>query len=276
MSELQEVEGSIVVSWIDSDPDRRIGRLVGTDFADSNDEWLIEGSRGPLLLLRHAGAGAGKSMRYEALADGTLYLLSDDPILSEIESEKSPFQKALEEARLHLKRSGLCGNAVLADTQAVSLFRVLQRWNLEAIVPTIEEAYFVTDLFEIAAPSTRQACSLLEQWTLSVARSSERRHETVSFGIQHASLLRAANRPDEAISVVSGFCDSRSIVIGQSPRAVLLTIRAAALMDLYERDRKPERLDEAERRLKNAWAIEGANEFLMNTYRRFDALKKAA
>lgn len=77
--------------------------------------------------------------------------------------------------------------------------------------------------------------------------------------------------------------DRQGWLWGDRARAILLTIRAAALMDLFERKRETDEaeaarnwLTEARRRLGNAYAIQGRNEHLYMAYERLDSLEKAS
>lgn len=276
MSESIEIDGPTVVNWLAASPDERTSRLVGAEFVDDYRIWRIVSAHERNLQLECADSGHRKTVQFQGLAEGSLYFKPTDPIPAEIDAEKSPFELLAKKAQAYLRQSGLIGRGVLSDTEAVRLMKTISRWLTERRPPSAEQLDEAADLLERFKPATRAACSLFGEWLDAIIDSSARKSDEATFRIHYASLLRAANNPAEAVAVTDPMLNGSMPHCSDRQRAILLTIRAAALMDLYERERNATRLTEAERRLKNAWAIEAGNQFLVATYRRFESLKAAA
>lgn len=276
MSKSIQIDGPTVVNWLAASPDERASRLVGAVFVDDYRIWRIVSAHESNLQLECTDSGHRKTIRFQGLAEGSLYFEPSDPIPAEIDAEKSPFERRVEGAQASLRQSGLIGRGSLSDTEAVRLMKTLGPWLTERRLPSAEQLDEAADLLERFTPATRAACSLFAEWLDAIIDSNARKSDEATFRIHYAALLRTANNPAEAVAATDPMLDGSMQHCSERQRAILLTIRAAALMDLYERERNATRLTEAERRLKNAWAIEAGNEFLVATYRRLESLKAAA
>lgn len=277
MSEEHEIDGERVVRWISKYEDSRLPRLQGQVFADADQVWRIDLVNGSLLTLACDDPVSRKVVHYRFLGGGTVYVDAESDIPGQIEAETLPFERRVEEARVRLNQLRLCGSVRLADTEAVSLLDIVSPWITKRQLPSLKQLHQACEYFERSVPATKQACDLVGDWLSAVMASPVRAIEEASFRIQYCALLRAAGRPGDALAATDVLADARGWTSGENQRAILLTIRAVALMDLYERAGvRGERgaLAEARRRLGNAWKIQGPNEHLAMAYRRLDALEK--
>lgn len=273
MSEDREIDGLLVVRWISEDVTARAANLVGLEYADDDYVWRIDSASGPLLTLSCDDPVIRKTVNYQLLGAGAVYVRSDNPIVADLDSAKTLFDKLVEEARGLLRVRRLCGGARLSDTEAVSLLRIVKPWLDAGRLPSREQLDQATEYFERSVPPAGQAYAMLGDWLKAAVADPARTRDEPSFRIHYASLLRAASRPRDALAATDVLIDARAWKLDEQQRAILLTIRAAALMDVFELDRDQRRLDEADRRLRNAYAIQGPNEHLNMTFARLKRLR---
>lgn len=276
MSEEPEIDGERVARWISKGEDSRLPRLRGQTFADADHVWRIDLVNGSLIALACDDPVARKVVHYRFLGGGTVYFDAESDIPGEIDAETLPFERRVLEARVRLNQLRLTGSVRLSDTEAVSLFDIVVAWNTNEQLPSLKQLHQACEYFERSVPATRQACELVGDWQSAVMAAPVLAIEEASFRIQYCALLRAARRPQEALAATDVLLDARGSISGEQQRAILLTIRAAALMDLYERDGDRQRLYEARRRLGNAWKIQGPNEHSAMAYRRLEALERGS
>lgn len=276
MREECEIDGERVVRWISKDENSRLPRLQGQAFADADHVWRIDLENGSLITLACDDPAARKVVHYRFLGGGAVYFDAESDIPGEIEAETLPFERRVEEARARLNQLRLCGSVRLADTEAVSLFDIVSPWLTKRQLPSLKQLQQACEYFERSVPATKQACDLVGDWLSGVMASSVWATEETSFRIQYCALLRAAGRPAEVLAATDALLGARGPIPWEQARAILLTIRAAAQMDLYERDGDRQRLHEARRLLGNAWRIQGPNEHLTMAYRRLEALESGS
>ena len=69
-----------------------------------------------------------------------------------------------DQAREFLRHDNPCRNASLADTEAVTLHRLLNAWRADAGVPSLDQVDELLQWFRRSRPVSRQACDLLRDW----------------------------------------------------------------------------------------------------------------
>lgn len=286
MGDEKEIDGAQLVRWIARDEVSRVPRLLDSGFADDHHEWRVVATAGPMVTLT-CDTAPPKTVHYRGLKDGSLYVSVDSGIWDDVQSERSDLERRVEAARAMLNERRLVGGVRPADTEAVRLYDIVNPWFSDRRLPSLDQVREARGYFERATPVTTQACDLMRDWlsacmSSTCMNSAARSADEIGFRIQCAALLRAARRPEEALVVTDVLLDARGWPWGEQARAILLTVRAGALMDLFERNREIEGaqgarkwLAEARRRLGNAYAIQGPNEHVSAAYRRLDSLEKS-
>ena len=272
MSQLFEIPGPALAAWLADRPHERLPQLVGLEYADDNDVWSISGVDGETVLLRAQDDQRPRRCHFQVLAAGTLYLAGNHPLHTQLQAARSPFDRLADEAREFLRSDNPCGNASLADSEAIALYRLLKAWRGDHAVPSLEQADDLLQWVMRSRPVPRQACVLLRDWEAAIARSAPRVDEQPHWLVRLVRLLRAAGQSRDAATRLHELGSPANWRYPDVLQAGLLVEHAGALMDLHEQASDRAYLDRAHKLLRAAWARQRPNDQVSRAFNRHEAL----
>ena len=282
MSDPISLPGASVVSWVLNDPAARHPLLVGLEWADDDDEWIIAASAQGALALTAARGAATRRIRFTELEYGEIYAHDDSPFAREWLRTRSVFDRKLAAAHAHFRRRGVPVGERLPGASAVRLHELLGALPPDPAVPggAAREA-----LFEVVRAS--DDTDLLEWSARTFDGWRGRRSEGAPYDgeatlrIQVAGLARRAGLPELALHATDAVQRDRDdFERTDAQDAVLCMERAAAMLDVLER--RPDGASDddafghAEALLKSAWRHNPGAGDVQAVYRRFQALRRSA
>lgn len=272
MNEPTEIPGPALVSWLANQAPDTLALLVGLEYADDDDVWSIAGVDGASVILRAQDDARPRRCHFQVLAAGTVYAACDHPLPARYQADRSPFDQMADQAREFLRHDSPCRNASLADTEAVTLHRLLNTWRANAGVPSLEQVDELLQWFRRERPVSRQACDLLRDWEAAIARSPVRVAEQPEWLVRLLRLLRDAGQAREAATRVHELGSPAGWRFTEAQQLALLVEHAGALMDLHEQASDRAYLDRAHRLLRMAWARQRPSEPVSRAFNRHEAL----
>jgi len=258
MTDCFEIEASRAVQLIDRDPSRAVPVLIGCSLYFENDE-------DTLLTISNVDLGARHFLcRYEGKERRVPFRSSRFWVIDERETlplkvveESLRSSTEVEAARARRQLANyLLLSPNMADDHAIELAAVIMEQGL----PDRARRYGCFNLFKLYGLE-RQALPVVLTWVKTALASGRADYDGP---IQLAYLYRHSGQLAEAIN----WADLRCLAPLQPTehqKAILLTERAAILLDLHEQASPTERhagklLDEADRCARRGWAIEPSEE----------------
>lgn len=280
MSEPLSLPGASVVSWVLNEPAARHPLLVGLEWADADDEWIITASAEGALALTAAHGPATRRIRFTELEYGEVYAPEDSAFALEWRRTQTAFDRQVAAAHEQLRRRGVPVGERFAPASAVRLHALLDAVPADPAVPdgAAREA-----LYELVKDSDDTG---LLGWT---ARAFDGWKSRLSAGapydgeatlrIQVAGLARRAGLPELALGATEAVQRDRDdFERTDAQDAVLCLERATAMLDVLERDtgEPPDAqvFGHAEALLKSAWRRNPGASDVQAVYRRFHALRR--
>lgn len=272
MNETMQIEGQKIFAWIQlcKESDRTL--LVGTEFANNDDVWLVTGIDREWIELERTSDGAPSRKKLTFVLDGDFFIGAgiSDQLEASRREVMSPGELAIEEAREKLLSTGLRAS-VLGASDAQFLAALISEFRDHSFPDHDEWMRLHHLITEGPTENMRAIAPLLRKW---LERSeSELGHYDLFRRILLAVVYRHSGQLQKGIDISDVVDEHGKCPNDQSSIAILCTTRAASLMDVAELGSKSpcEILSMARKSLNRAYAIRGSEEVML-TYRRMKVL----
>jgi hypothetical protein len=282
MSDPISLPGASVVAWVLNEPAARHPLLVGLEWADDDDEWIIAASAQGALALTAAHGATTRRIRFTELEYGEIYAPADSAFAREWLRTRSVFERKLAAAHEHFRRRGLPAGESLPPAAAVRLHELLAAMPPDPAVPGGAAREALHDVVRASDDTEllRWAARTFEGWHERLSADAPYDGEA-TLRIQIAGLARRAGLPELALRATDAVQRDRGdFERTDAQDAVLCVERAAALLDgLEKRPGGPpddEAFGHAEALLKSAWRHNPGAGDIQAVYRRFHALRRSA
>jgi hypothetical protein len=270
-----ELSGSAVQQWMMKvDPATATQLLVGcgVDDGEADDLLDIESIAANNVLICRFG---GRLTRIPAakLKTCSVYVdRTDHPLRAAVEASRTPTQRRLDELRQELQSLRVPTSSITNERDAET---VLAAWQDDAagVLPSEMERNQRYETFK-RLQLLRSSAHIIDGWR----KASLRTNEPLDAGIliQLAFCLRYNGDLANALEATNVLeLQAPFIRIRSGQRAILATMRAAILMDLYEAEGDTDRLGQAKQYAAKAWSIAQSPETRM-VYNRLNKLKGEA
>lgn len=272
MNETMQIEGQKIFVWIQRCKEFDRTLLVGAEFSNDDDVWLVTGIDCEWIDLERTTDGAPSRKKLSFILEGDFFIGADisDRLEASRRKVMSVGELVYERARENLLSRGIRASALgTDDAQFLSaLISEFQDHSFPDSASWIRLHYLVK---EGPTENMRAIAPLLMVW---LQRSeSQLGHYDLFRRILLAVVYRHSGQFQKAIEISNVVDEHGKCPNDQASSAILCTTRAASLMDIAELGSKSpcEILSMARKSLNRANAISGAEEVML-TYRRMRAL----
>ncbi len=280
-----EIDGSEVSRWAAKANDAELVPLIGSEYSDADDIWIVEavGVDG-LTLVCDDNTGRRQKRPFDFFSRGSFFFQSEcsgKSVQDLIVGSRSKSDKAIHDARIAVERSGFLISELGGDTYVKRLATAIRNFEEHDQIPDGDDwAEIHQILSQGQKQSVMRAGAKFVESMLTRAEAALNGRFDVFRRVSLAFLCRHTNQLDKALAVSDVVVQQgANLVGGNRSIAVLCTTRAAALLDVAEREqdrnRKAELIHKARLAANRANAIgEGDSDEVMLVYMRIKKLER--
>ncbi len=278
-----DIDGQEIVRWFVKADKSQLGLLIGAEYSDTDDIWLVEAADERGLTVANDADGRRVRRDLPFFQAGTFFFKDElgKSIQVLIRETLTEGDKRVLDARNLVSSGGFSLSDLGNDSNVISLADAIRAFDIRGVVPNGDVWEEIRLIFSRTEKSSLMRCGIrfVEKWVEAAEISMDGRYD-IYRRVLLAYLFRHTNQLDKALSTSDVVDLPRSRLYGgDGSVAVLATTRAASMMDLAERVQQKEEkcawLARARRSIDKANAIGGGDsQEIMFVYRRLKKMQK--
>lgn len=234
-----QIQGEDIVRWVISAPPDELKLLVGTDYSDISDEWRVIDVDPNGLRVSKIGSERIELKAFSFFRSGTFFIDIEEisnRICCLLRSSQEPWERELIRVKELLSSYGFSISELGGDGNVIALAAAVFEFTEHTVIPDGDDWLKVHEILSNSTvENKRVGAKHIKQW---IDKAEEKLHGNfdVYRRVSLAHLYRHTGQLDKALIVSDVVDEPRHRLEGTNTSiSVLCTTRAAAMMDLAEK-----------------------------------------